>query len=515
MEINKEYMLNSQQNQNDYIDFILKNPSKLKAEYEKYKHYNDILFNNSAFIFEYKNSICCIVSSNIDINRLNKIKKIIGNINKTHFFVNVSEETINLLNRNIERIMYESSSVYINRKEIIDNIFYNEIQSKIQQDGYDSVSVLDFSKYILYDFLHIGGSDLHLHSSKTKGMIKYRINGILELKHDNIPLDYMQKLIHSFCLLGNKDHVEMYHEDISTTIKMNFGLAGNIKQVEFRFQSSPAIPLPVVVIRSQQSPIRDITKIGFLPEQLDVIYSIIKKDSGIFIVAGPTGSGKTNTLESIMAIIEQEEEKHIIEVGDPIEVESEYRTQINITRKQNDLETKEKLYEKAFLSCLRLDPDVIYFTELRSKNVVSIAINASLSGHKVYTTIHSANIKEIITRLYRFGIEVDLIARSIVGLSAQRLVRVLCDNCKIQRKEGYIQNSNGCNMCIKGIIGRTAIAEVIEINERNRQALQNRDIDKIKYKTMKEVLLEKIKKGQVSYTELLVFEEKDEYINLF
>lgn len=337
----------------------------------------------------------------------------------------------------------------------------------------EELDILEFVTYMLQDFIKSGGSDLHINcSSAFGGVIRYRFEGKCYTRWENIPLHRTSQIVNSLCILGNKNHGDLARESVGTILKLQINYGGEVKNAQFRFQSTPSSPLPTVVVRGQPDPIRDINKLGFYEDQLDQLGAIIEAENGIVLVTGATGSGKTNTLESLMAILEEEYIWNIIEVGDPCEIESARRVQITLA--VTATKKKDQQYEEAFADCLRLDPDIIYFTELRTPRVASTALDGSISGHQVFTTLHAADVEETLTRLYKMGLPLDLLAKGVLAIISQRLVRKLCEMCKIEDSSASIlagktiyreNDSEKCPHCTKGFAGRTAVAEILIFNE--------------------------------------------------
>ncbi|MGE3920652.1 MAG: GspE/PulE family protein, partial [Gammaproteobacteria bacterium] len=215
----------------------------------------------------------------------------------------------------------------------------------------------------------------------------------------------------------------------------------------------------------------DLKVLGMAPSTLSCIETLIKRPNGILLVTGPTGSGKTTTLYAMLTKLNQTS-KNILTVEDPIEYDLPGigQTQVNQKIEMN--------FAKGLRAILRQDPDVVMVGEIRDLETVEIAVQASLTGHLVLSTLHTNSAIGAITRLRDMGVEPFLLASTIIGVLSQRLVRVLCPHCKIskpaEKSEQLLLNTQateivhpvGCNHCNHtGFSGRTGIYELILIDE--------------------------------------------------
>lgn len=365
---------------------------------------------------------------------------------------------------------------------------YYEISALMESGDFDEneLKTFDYVQFLLQDFILSGGSDLHLHSSRSGGRIRYRFQGTPYTRFSGIPLNRFQQILNSLCTLAAKDPGRMNRDIVESVIKLRIALEGEIRDVEFRFESLPTLHCPSVNLRGQVKPLRDITKVGFTPAQLADIDEAVSKDRGIVVVTGPTGSGKTNTLNCIFAILEKSEEddddKVILELGNPIEIESERRVQITIQETASEKLT-DIIYQKMFKGCMRFDPDVIAFTEIRNADEAKIAFRAANTGHLVFTTMHAADVEETFGRLFEMGIDRSIISKGILAIVAQTLIQKLCRYCKIEDAEAsamsgktiFRHNENGCTYCDdgkqKGFDGQTVVAEVLYFNKDIQQLI--------------------------------------------
>jgi type IV pilus assembly protein PilB len=308
-------------------------------------------------------------------------------------------------------------------------------------------------------------------------------------------------------------------------IKMRVKLEnGDKKEVDMRVSSVPAVFGEKVVVRILDKAMLqlDMTKLGFEEESLDVFKQMIVRPWGIVLVTGPTGSGKTNTLYSAISNLNSME-KNIMTAEDPVEFYMPGINQVNI-RDEIGLN-----FANSLRSFLRQDPDIMLVGEMRDFETVDIAIKAALTGHLVFSTVHTNDAASTILRLVNMDIEPFLIADSVVLVVAQRLVRRLCSDCKTRHNltpdalkdigftkeeaaEVKVYKPAGCNTCHNtGYKGRIGLFEVMEVTDVIRDLILSRAQSKdIKMKAMENGMttlrrsgLKKIMEGTTSVEEVL------------
>jgi type II secretory ATPase GspE/PulE/Tfp pilus assembly ATPase PilB-like protein len=354
-----------------------------------------------------------------------------------------------------------------NKEEYERNIRRNEAELTTQE----------FVRLILMEFLRSGSSDMHIEPGHPTGRIRFRYDSEMFIRWDGIPFIRIKQLVMGMAETSGKDATQMKFKDIDSTVKVRALRDGRAVDVELRFASQPTLYAPSIVLRSQLKPIRDINIVGFLPEQIDDLKQAYSQKRGILIVTGATGSGKTNTLESIFAALEEKDIYKIIEIGEPIEIRSERRTQISL-RPNTPFS-----WWDAFYSCLRSDPDIIGIGELRSGEHASVAVNAALTGHLVLSTFHAASVEDTLSRLFQIGVPRENLSTALNMILAQTLVKKLCPKCKIVddhaslRFRKVVYKAVGCPDCFnKGTRGRTAMAEILYFNEDVKEWIQNRNL---------------------------------------
>jgi type II secretory ATPase GspE/PulE/Tfp pilus assembly ATPase PilB-like protein len=263
--------------------------------------------------------------------------------------------------------------------------------------------------------------------------------------------------------------------------------------VDMRVSTIPTVKGEKTVIRilDRNTMILDLNKLGFPEKLLKDFYEIIAHPYGILLVTGPTGSGKTTTLYAALHAI-MDETKNISTLEDPVEYQVDGLNQIQVNTKTN------LTFARGLRSLLRQDPDVMLVGEIRDQETAQIAIQAALTGHMVFTTLHTNDACGAISRMVDMGVEPFLLNSALVGVLAQRLVRLLCEDCKqpynpssvlleklgLQDGEEYeFFQPSGCKKCIgTGYRGRKAIYELLPLNAEVRQKILEKSADSDIYK---------------------------------
>jgi type IV pilus assembly protein PilB len=380
------------------------------------------------------------------------------------------------------------------------------------------------------DAVRRGASDVHFEPYETTFRIRYRIDGDL-YEIVNLPLKYKNPVVSRVKILSNMDIAEKRLPQ-DGRIKMRVKLdSGKKKEVDMRVSSVPTLWGEKVVARILDKEMLrlDMTQLGFEEESLALFQEAIHKPWGIVLVSGPTGSGKTNTLYSAVSTINSMD-MNIMTAEDPVEFNIQGINQVPV-REEIGL---------TFAACLRTflrqDPDIMLVGEMRDLETVDIAIKAALTGHLVFSTIHTNDAASSITRMVNMNVEPFLIADSLVLVAAQRLIRRLCKKCaqphslpeaallemgfkKDEVKGLHIMRPKGCDVCNKtGYKGRTALFEVMKIDEDIRDLIlsraQSRDIKRKAIEkgmlTLRRSGLTKIKLGVTSVEEVLRETVRDE-----
>lgn len=329
---------------------------------------------------------------------------------------------------------------------------------------------------LLLEAITQGASDIHFEPTSQGLLIRYRVDGVLIHKHS--PAKEFQKQILTRLKVMSKMDIAENRLPQDGRIKMRQGG----REIDFRVSTLPTVYGERIVIRilDKGNSVLSLERIGMTDKLLQQFKKLIASPEGIILVTGPTGSGKTTTLYSALQDI-CDSKTNIITVEDPVEYKLSGVSQVSVNPKI-DL-----TFAKGLRHILRQDPDVIMIGEIRDVETAEIAIAASLTGHLVFSTLHTNDAPSAITRLSDMGIEPYLLSSSILGVLAQRLVRCICPECKISYKptkeelnELGLQNSPntvlykgyGCVSCMgSGYKGRKAIYELMVVNGKIKEKI--------------------------------------------
>lgn len=330
--------------------------------------------------------------------------------------------------------------------------------------------VINLTNRILLKAIRDGVSDIHIEPDRNKFRVRVRIDGLMyELMSPKAEMH--PAVVSRLKVMANLDIAERRIPQDG-----RIQVAADNRMVDIRFSSMPGIHGEKVVLRilDKNRALLDLNRLGFAPKILDRFKSLLRKPYGLIIVCGPTGSGKTTTLYSAMTMLNTIE-KNIVTIEDPVEYQLEMINQSQV---------KEGIgltFAKILKHTLRQDPDIIMVGEIRDRETAETAIQASLTGHMVLSTLHTNDSPSAITRLLEMGIEPYLISSSLLACLAQRLVRTVCPECKTQyyapkavlrelrideNEKRLLSKGKGCSACYdSGFKGRIGLYELLEVDE--------------------------------------------------
>lgn len=390
-----------------------------------------------------------------------------------------------------------------------------EITSSDKGDG----PVIKFVNQILLQCLQRGASDIHIEPYETSVRVRLRIDGVLH-EIARPPTAMLAALASRIKIMSKLDIAETR---LPQDGAINIQIGG--KPVDFRVSTLPTVYGEKVVMRIlDKSALKaDMTKLGFEPDELEKFMASIHSPFGMVLVTGPTGSGKTTTLYSALSELNGEED-NIVTAEDPVEYNLEG---INQVQMKADIGLN---FASALRSFLRQDPDIIMVGEIRDLETAEIAIKAALTGHMVLSTLHTNSAADTIFRLLNMGVEPFNLVSALTCVTAQRLMRKICDKCRIvddsitpkvmvelgihpqyaDRVKAY--KGAGCNVCGgTGNKGRVAVHEVLKMNDPVREAIVgNLPAMKIKkvamangMRTLRQSALNKMAQGLSSAAEVI------------
>ena len=324
-------------------------------------------------------------------------------------------------------------------------------------------------------------SDIHIEPKREASEVRLRIDGMLHTIH-KIPKAVHPAFVSRVKMLSRMDIAEKRRPQ-DGRIKTEY----KSREVELRVSTLPTAFGEKIVIRIFDPDIllQDLEEIGFEPREYELFRSFITRPHGIILVTGPTGSGKTTTLYSALKAVATPE-VNIVTIEDPIEMVHDRFNQVAVQPQIG------VTFASTLRTILRQDPDIIMVGEVRDLETAENAVQAALTGHLVFTTLHTNDAGSSITRLMELGIPSYLISSTVIGVMAQRLVRKICKHCEVahdllpeevqavglawdQHKKITVKSGEGCVHCRgTGYMGRTGIFEVMEVNDRIRAAIRDK-----------------------------------------
>ncbi|MEZ0324221.1 MAG: GspE/PulE family protein [Hydrogenothermaceae bacterium] len=446
---------------------------------------------------------------------------------------NLNARSVEILVATLKEIdeLLRSISVLMPEKDLLNELDLEaevvEEQTKEEKTSEDLLRaeaeespIVKASKLIIYNAVVQGASDIHIEPFEKEVRIRYRIDGILRtVQRFNVSIK--DALVSRFKIMSNLDISE---KRVPQDGRIRVSING--RRIDLRVSTLPTVYGEKVVMRIQDAESYlsiKLEDLGFEADDLVKIREAIYSPWGMVLVTGPTGSGKTTTLYA--ALMERnKEDVNIMTAEDPVEVSIAGINQVQI---------KEEVglsFAAALRAFLRQDPDIILIGEIRDKETAEIGVKAALTGHLVFSTLHTNDAPSSITRLVDIGVEKFLVSTAVNTIVAQRLIRKLCNNCKqpanydkeflkglgysdedIENGQFFVHNPKGCEKCgHTGYKGRTAVHEILKIDENIRKAIINdRPVDDIReiaiksgMRTLYQDGLIKMKKGLTDIAEI-------------
>ncbi|MFH1023595.1 MAG: type II secretion system ATPase GspE [Planctomycetota bacterium] len=354
-------------------------------------------------------------------------------------------------------------------------------ESRDLLDIANKAPIIKLVNMILFQALKMRASDIHIQPFETRLQIRYRIDGIL---YDIMtpPKRIQEAIISRVKVMGKMDIAERrLPQDGRATIRIAD------RDVDIRISSIPTSFGERIVMRllDKGSKLYQLEELGIAGDHLKKLGKLIRYSYGILLVTGPTGSGKTTTLYGALSRLNSTE-KNILTIEDPIEYQLPGVSQMEVSTK------KGMTFATGLRHVVRQDPDIIMVGEIRDLETAHIAIQSSLTGHLVFSTLHTNDSASAVTRLLDLGIEPYLVSSSVIAVLAQRLVRCICPDCRtpytpdddeihqvgLERKllkDGKLFKGAGCPSCLgKGYYGRSGIYELLVVDDIIREQVMNR-----------------------------------------
>ncbi|GAB4477704.1 MAG: GspE/PulE family protein [Burkholderiaceae bacterium] len=396
-----------------------------------------------------------------------------------------------------------------------------ELGGKVDADNAHVVLVVDWLLQYAFDQR---ASDIHLEPKREQGVVRFRIDGVLHQVYQ-VPPAVMHAMVSRIKLLGRMDVVERRRPlDGRIKTKVTSGPSAG-REVEIRLSTLPTAFGEKLVMRifDPEVVVRSYAELGFSEKAAATWDELIHRPSGIVLVTGPTGSGKTTTLYSTLKQLATDE-VNVSTVEDPIEMIDPALNQMQV---QHGIDLG---FADGLRALMRQDPDIIMVGEIRDKETADMAVQAALTGHLVFSTLHTNDAASSIARLLELGVPAYLVNATLIGILAQRLVRTLCPHCKKEdapvdeatwkalvapwrtSQPKRVYKPVGCLECRRtGYLGRTGLIELLVMTDRLRELVAcGADIAKIRHQAARDGLrslrlsgAEKIAAGQTTIDEVL------------
>ncbi|MCI7103149.1 MAG: GspE/PulE family protein [Campylobacter sp.] len=396
------------------------------------------------------------------------------------FDVEIQEQIANIFNRKILKVVVCDTAKLdkvLSKMELNESVssliaqIRQEISRANTDDGGESSAILRLIETILKTAISSRASDIHIESSEKNCIVRCRIDGMLA-EIFVFDKDIYPPLVSRLKMLSNLDIAEQRKPQDGRFSVQVLG-----RDYDFRISTLPVIHGESVVMRilDKSKAIIKLSELGMLEDNLAKFSRLTRTPYGVLLVTGPTGSGKTTTLYAALNDIKSVETK-MITVEDPVEYQMDMIQQVNVNVKAG------LTFASSLRSILRQDPDVIMIGEIRDQETLRIAIQAALTGHLVFSTLHTNDAISAVARVVEMGIEPYLVSGALIGVEAQRLVRKLCPHCKQKitlpptQLDGIIHlipddfafyAPVGCDKCSQtGYLGREMISEVLPISDK-------------------------------------------------
>lgn len=411
-----------------------------------------------------------VLTNNFDLLPLKQIiNLILSNEYKIYFvtkldLVNYIDLAFNRLNDHIE---------YNYEKE--ENMVY-EMTSKYDDIAINNYPIVKLVEEILEEGIEQGASDIHFEPNEDEVIVKMRFDGKLYQK-SKINILIYPEILTRIKIMANIN-ITVRNKPQDGKIKKEF----NKKEYDLRISTLPTIYGERISIRvlNNENLVMEIDNLGLNKKQIDIVNKLLNKKNGILLVCGPTGCGKSTTLYTFLKKL-CNTGNNIITIEDPVEYSIKGVNQVQVNNKMGIT------FASCLRSILRQDPNIIMIGEIRDEETAEIAIRASITGHLVFSTLHTNDSFTAITRLIDMKVPSYLVSEGIIGVISQRLVRRLCDYCKeetylsSEESDKYFLNPNkkiykevGCSFCNNtGYIGRVAVYEILEIDSGLKRLIVN------------------------------------------
>ncbi len=460
----------------------------------------DFAFKRKVFPFDLADSTLHVAMTDPrDINAIDEIRLLTGYNVKPYISTK----------KNIENIIRLYTSDDYSLKEVQEIIKDEDftVGKKFEEELAEKNPLVRLANQIILKAISLRASDIHIEPQEKNCAIRFRVDGVLQ-KIKDVPKTVQRLLISRYKIMGGMDITEnRLPQDGRSSISYRSRL------IDLRLASIPTVFGENITIRilDRDESVFDLKKSGMSEDDIPKYLNMISIPHGAIIITGPTGSGKTTTLYASLSKISNIEKK-IFTIEDPVEYRFPQIMQVQVNPKID------MSFSKGLRAMLRSDPDIILIGEIRDLETARIAVEAAITGHLVLTTLHTNDAPSSLTRLLEMGVESYMISSAVTGIVAQRLVRILCNNCKKKvdvpessfneeikpiLKGKKIYKSVGCKRCnFSGYIGRTGIYSLLTVSKKIREMLlMRRSTDDIMDVARKEGMMTLLESGAYKVAE--------------
>ncbi|MEQ1887778.1 MAG: ATPase, T2SS/T4P/T4SS family [Alphaproteobacteria bacterium] len=421
----------------------------------------------------------------------------------------IEDDLVNAIDRNFG---YEMSVSGILRE--LETGEY-DVNAATERDGY-SHPLVRLVDALMLDAVKLGASDIHFEPEELFVRLRYRLDGRLQQVR-TFHKEHWSAMSHRLKIICGMNIADRLHPQ-DGRLSMRFGN----REIDFRVSVLPTTGGENIVLRvlDKAKAVLSLDDLGFSGINRHEIERILKRPEGIIIVTGPTGSGKTTTLYAMLSAISNPR-VNIMTLEDPVEYE------LPLIRQTQIRENQGLTFGEGIRNILRQDPDIIFIGEVRDNETAQMALRAAMTGHQVFTTLHTNDALGALPRLFDLGLEPGMLSGNITGVFAQRLVGLNCKACRVERlalpeecrllgvdadKPPVLREAPGCDACnLTGIKGRTAIAEIIYVDDgldeliatRGTRTAMRNYLREHGHHTMVDDGIERVLKGDISLASLM------------
>ena len=386
---------------------------------------------------------------------------------------------------------YTGSSTKKVLEEFTGEGMFEDDQDEVEDAEVASAPIVRLINSLFEQAIRTKASDIHIEPYADEIRVRFRIDGDLR-EITALPRSNLSAIVTRIKIIGKMNIAEKrVPQDGRVETRIND------REIDMRISSLPTVYGEKIVIRLLDKTNFNFTKagLGLSQHNLDIFDDILKSPYGMLLVTGPTGSGKTTTLYTVLKELNQIE-KNIITVEDPVEYRLGGINQVQVNVKSG------LTFASGLRSILRQDPDIVMVGEIRDGETAQIAVRAAITGHLVLSTLHTNDSPSTIARLIDMGIEPYIVSSAVVGIVSQRLVKTLCEKCKDPYEATYSEKKMlgidedqtvvlhkpvGCNACNAGYSGRAAVHEIMPVNEEIRRFIDTgATTDKIREKALRQ-----------------------------